>query len=248
SMGMLKRVFLMRKLMPKTKVVVQDYESCLEAQMIGARNMCRAMQFSKGRRLFKKAHYLLKYSRPVNTSLLQKASSQRGECGLFTLDFSVKMRAVSGGVPYILPASSQLTVVNTPDRKGIKACGVLSFKRTAVKRGVCTAQATVPETRPHYICLKGTITRQAGKKYPIARLSFDGTMARTLVRESVQYICPKKAPVVFNERLFEQLLVPKHMHLAIPVVGSEKKMFRLSLDPGGARKSVFQGSYTLHFL
>ncbi len=248
SMATLRQVFNMYKLMPRTKVATQEYQSCLDAQMQGARLLCRAMKFRQGKKLFDKAHYLLKHARPGNELLLSKAAEASGECGLFRLDFSVTMRAVSGKIPFVLPATSRLIATRTPDGKSIRACGVLSFGRVPVKRKGCTSQATVPETKPHYICLKGRLARQPGKRHQIAHLSFDGTMARTLVRESIQSVCARRSPVVFTERLFEQLLVPRTLRVTIPVQGGEKKMFRHAFDAGGGRKSVFQGSFSIHML
>jgi hypothetical protein len=250
SVATLKRVFILKKILPASKKTEVEYKKCIIEQMTGGRDLCRSMKYGEGKKLLSKSHYLLRKLKIKDLKSIKTGEKWKKECGFYRISFDVIMKAVSGGIPFHLPAKAELIVAASKDGKSITACGEMKFKSPALKYGKCSTLATASYSNSNkkgfLICLKGTLTKKKTDKNAVLNLKLDAGFVRNKIKESVQHICKGKQPIVFNAKLFENLFQKNRLKVKINAHGAEKKMFRIPVDLVGGRKAVFLGSWTLH--
>ncbi len=236
--------------------VREQYRSCLMAFVQGSREICRTrMAYREGSQLYALAYAKLKELKPVDEAFLARAASWKDECGLMRIRLSVKVDAFAGKVRFDYPAQAELVVVRTEGENQVRACGAWSFPLHNTLDGTCDVTVSVPADKGSaegvfagkpWICLSGRILPARGQgSVAKLELKFDTSVARPLVAEQIQWTCPGKPAVVFQEKLFEGLFQNPKFRVLMDFQEKAAVRFRIQDDGGKNRRVTYEGTWQL---
>ncbi len=234
--------------------VREQWRACLMTQVQGARELCRTrMAYREGTGVYDRAFGALRGLKPVDEAFLAKVAPWKAECGLYRLQLQLRIQAFTGKVRFEYPAQAELVVTRGADTGEVKACGGLQFSTHNAVDGPCDVTVTVPRGKPSadspfggrpWICLKGQITTGQGKAaVQRLRLEFDNTTARPLVTEQVQWTCPGKPAVIFQEKLVENLFANRRFLAHLELRDQVTARFRIQEEGTKVRSVVYVGQW-----
>jgi len=243
-------------LMGPSPAVREQWRACLMTQVQGARELCRTrMAYREGAGVYDRAYGALRALKPVDEAFLAKVAPWKDECGLYRLQLQFNVQAFTGKVRFEYPTQAELVVTRSADTGEVKACGVLQFPTHNAVDGPCDVTVAVPRGKPsaespfggrHWICLKGQITTGQGKAgIQRLRLEFDNTTARPLVTEQVQWTCPGKPAVVFQEKLVENLFANRRFLAHLELRDQVTARFRIQEEGTKVRSVVYVGQWQI---
>jgi hypothetical protein len=197
--------------------VREQYRACLMALTQGSREICRTrMAYREGSQLYAQAYARLKDLKPIDEAFLAKAAAWKDECGMMRLALSIKTSAFTARSASIIPRGrNSWWCVTEGEKPG--PC----MRRPGLSRAPTRAMATamsrlsVPAASSrresvfsgkHWLCFTGRIVPGRGQgSVAKLELKFDTSVAAPLVAEQVQWTCPGKPAVIFQEKIFEAL-------------------------------------------
>lgn len=240
-----------------TAAVREQYRACLMAFVQGSREICRTrMAYREGSQLYAQAYARLKELKPVDEAFLAKAAPWKDECGMMRLKISLKADVFTGKVRVAYPAQADLVVVRADGENQVRACGAWTFPVHNAVDGDCDVTVSVPPEKEAaaegvfgakpWVCFTGRVVPARGQgSVAKLELKFDTSVARPLVAERIQWTCPGKPAVVFQEKIFEGLFQNPKFRVFMDFQDKAAVRFRIQDDGGKNRRVTYEGGWQL---